>query len=1780
MADLPPIGAELPSALPPIGSELPASLPPIGSVLGAGKPTQEQIDAYIKAHKDRADFTNQLIQQGLHAGDIKNLLATQQPLIGQGENQGSLATIPASTDKGVAGGILDTINSMGSGFTTPFNLAMMLPSGPLEPLKLTYFGAQGLKGTAEGLGGAVATALDPNATPYERAASQTAPVLSGLMTAAMAKSGSQPITTKLTTASTKQALAEANQAANGIATYTPGQPEDLSGMQPSVPDANADIPSKTMDFGDLSGLNVGIPKGVNDKSISGMVMPEDLGLAAQKTRSASPIQLQIERDLGIGEPKGITETQLEFKQRAREEAIKRTEIETATQAAHDAFTQGLGLPEKAPEHPSVDPAKHTVLARNLAESAILDSKTKGPDLDALRGQQVVAEGVNDGKPGQLVQADDGTWQLLTSPQKAGEPTRLNDIPNAKGDNILAKDVKVVPAGTQNRFAFLASQGLGAGDPFIFSAIGKLAAKITGQDQETEDEWAKRGFILGVGAMGLSRFGTRAGLQKLGAAAFHGTPHEVVKEVDGQKIPAFDITKIGSGEGSQAYGHGLYFAENPKVGEAYQRGTAQRTEDFSALSPKENSSIPYALLKEVKQAQASGQPDARIRQNLEYWLEDLRDPKQQYLGDDTSVAAVEKLLKSGDFSTKGIGNLYQVDLKAKDDELLHWDKSLKEQPHIKKALSLVEDGYDALNENGDSIRHFEDYDAAKAFSEDYRTLHGKKPDIVSTSLFDRIPLSSYDMGKNLYHKLGNLEGERDNPLQNKSGSYFNPSEKLASEALDRAGIKGIKYADQGSRGISSKPYYEDGQWKVDDGSSILGSFDSKAKADQFLKDRLTHNYVIFNDKNVEITHKNGEPVVPRPSPKGISQAGEGGAISKSLMQSLAIHGSTTTAGALIGYQTGNTPEEKRRNAILGALVGLGGSSSVHAALILAKKNPGLVDQIKAIGVDSSKSDPFSKNYQPTSTRPLDAVQVNRPAEISVDSQHVGSPEVRSSNPEVVLSESAAPRKPISINRFEKKDSYKARIIDGMKEINDRVKSSPSVDIEAKKQIADMAAQADRPYEPASYLAAIHNRMLELEAGGRAAVKERNAAVTEDIANKTEEIKNDALPKDYRKLQDLEKTNQTGQRLSLVGRLGAALHDAKITLENGYNAIDQHTANRDTNLNTMDGVKGFRGALSRIIGGTLDLAYTKEQNLKSDWKDPIRQAVALKLQPGLIKKGLEAAGFGQLDSKSLERVNIYAHRRMDLSNPDIPNTHLADSGITPELADSIKLTEPEQAYYDAARKVLDEQSGPTVRQAMHDGFNVDVGQVKDYWPTQVIGRRSLKTAALGKTIPGEAGHEAAIDDLIKGLTADFTGRPTTKTNEGQTIEKQEGAGGKINLSADLIDRHLNQAAHLVSHAKELQSLGKIVRQDFFREKYGDKGQKYVLDLLDSVARDSDPAGSRKIPVVDAITKNYAVAILALRAFSQLKHVSNVAIAANEVGPARFVSGMVDANTTAGKALLKKAFPESYQRSGGETTIQELLEGNRWQKAQAASFFIERVADRQIAGGSTLAAYKNELERMGKDTTNYLTDPINSDAQKHALIVARKVVTSSLRKDSPQAISRGALTGGSMTLSRAAFQFLQTALRQIHYAKTEVLDEGVRKGDLAHASAAVAALVAGLAIETAMVEASKKTFGAKEKPSDALSFPGEMAKEAVRKVPFAGNVLAAAGHGDTGIPSVDLTVHGIHSLGQLYTGKNEFGTPLRGRNLAATQNDALTFAGSVAGVPGAAAIGQAYKNKVIKK
>jgi hypothetical protein len=74
--------------------------------------------------------------------------------------------------------------------------------------------------------------------------------------------------------------------------------------------------------------------------------------------------------------------------------------------------------------------------------------------------------------------------------------------------------------------------------------------------------------LAMPLLGKENYATTPDAEPLLKTAHHGTPHVLAPE-PGFPHGRFRLDKIGTGEGAQAYGWGIYFAEEQRVGEIYQ-----------------------------------------------------------------------------------------------------------------------------------------------------------------------------------------------------------------------------------------------------------------------------------------------------------------------------------------------------------------------------------------------------------------------------------------------------------------------------------------------------------------------------------------------------------------------------------------------------------------------------------------------------------------------------------------------------------------------------------------------------------------------------------------------------------------------------------------------------------------------------------------------------------------------------------------------------------------------------------------------------------------------------------------------------------------------------------------------------------------------------------------------------------------------------------------------------------------------------------------------------------
>lgn len=215
---------------------------------------------------------------------------------------------------------------------------------------------------------------------------------------------------------------------------------------------------------------------------------------------------------------------------------------------------------------------------------------------------------------------------------------------------------------------------------------------------------------------------------IGLTVYHGSPH---------LFPRFDLKKIGTGEGNQAYGVGAgYTAEARPVAEEYKRqlGTSFNVDNklfYSGLTGKKTGSTgntdadDYLLanLGNIDQAIANARRD--MKEVVAY------NPSEQDVFENT-INYLENLKSKGSIKQKSEGYLYKGDI---PDEIipkfLDYDKPIKEQSAEVQALAK------------------------------------------------QLGIDLEDLGGDLLARAGkNLKG---------------------TQTMFDAGIKGIRYLDQGSRG---------------------------------------------------------------------------------------------------------------------------------------------------------------------------------------------------------------------------------------------------------------------------------------------------------------------------------------------------------------------------------------------------------------------------------------------------------------------------------------------------------------------------------------------------------------------------------------------------------------------------------------------------------------------------------------------------------------------------------------------------------------------------------------------------------------------------------------------------------------------------------------------------------------------------------------------------------------------------------------------------------------------
>ena len=187
------------------------------------------------------------------------------------------------------------------------------------------------------------------------------------------------------------------------------------------------------------------------------------------------------------------------------------------------------------------------------------------------------------------------------------------------------------------------------------------------------------------AAGALPFLPAASQVRKGIKAYHGSPHS---------FDRFSTEQIGTGEGAQAYGQGLYFAGNEKVAQGYKGSTnyADKKRRFQKELPDD------ASIEEVMELAEEGVFSDDLNELLRALEAD------DWLGFDYPSQAISASLsgnlKNYDASPRLVkatesGSMYEVNIDVEPDELIDWDTPISQQS--KKVQDAVYANRDAVDQ---------------------------------------------------------------------------------------------------------------------------------------------------------------------------------------------------------------------------------------------------------------------------------------------------------------------------------------------------------------------------------------------------------------------------------------------------------------------------------------------------------------------------------------------------------------------------------------------------------------------------------------------------------------------------------------------------------------------------------------------------------------------------------------------------------------------------------------------------------------------------------------------------------------------------------------------------------------------------------------------------------------------------------------------------------------------------------------------------------------------------
>lgn len=191
--------------------------------------------------------------------------------------------------------------------------------------------------------------------------------------------------------------------------------------------------------------------------------------------------------------------------------------------------------------------------------------------------------------------------------------------------------------------------------------------------------------------------------------YHGSPHD---------FDAFSMDKIGTGEGAQAYGHGLYFAENEGVAKGYRE--ALTSEGAISVNGKIVTKHDDPSLFRAAKLLRDGRKFSGVEKGLEraIFVENVMPRTED---DKQKTIAILHQIKDADIKNANAGALYKVDIPAESvARMLDWDKPLRDQPDSIKAIAKkykIPEQYNEFNNPNHKLKDKTGADVYQAIASD-------------------------------------------------------------------------------------------------------------------------------------------------------------------------------------------------------------------------------------------------------------------------------------------------------------------------------------------------------------------------------------------------------------------------------------------------------------------------------------------------------------------------------------------------------------------------------------------------------------------------------------------------------------------------------------------------------------------------------------------------------------------------------------------------------------------------------------------------------------------------------------------------------------------------------------------------------------------------------------------------------------------------------------------------------------------------------------------------------